>query len=98
MSTSGVLRLVALVLAGAVAGVTTAIIGVDLGLDLEGGARFVYALRVPEGADEDRLAAQARDVIASRIDAVGLRDVSLYARGGQIVLEVPGLDAETFEI
>ncbi|MBZ0119474.1 MAG: hypothetical protein K8H88_20965 [Sandaracinaceae bacterium] len=98
MSTSGVLRLVALVLAGAVAGVTTAIIGVDLGLDLEGGARFVYALRVPEGADEDRLAAQARDVIASRIDAVGLRDVSLYARGGQIVLEVPGLDAQTFEI
>ncbi|MDA1260405.1 MAG: protein translocase subunit SecD [Planctomycetota bacterium] len=76
----------------------------NLGLDLKGGARLVYAFNFQQALDdgqisEDEFVNQAQliqqmaDVFAKRLDSSGLLDVPVVPLGDdRIVIEVPGND------
>lgn len=76
----------------------------NLGLDLQGGARLVYAFDFEKAADEGwigqgelankpMLLQQMADVFAKRVDASGVADIPVIPQGdNQIVIEVPGKD------
>lgn len=77
----------------------------NLGLDLQGGARLVYAFNfekaVQDGAiheselaNKPMLQQQLADVFGKRVDQSGLLDISVVPQGdNQIVIEVPGKDS-----
>jgi SecD/SecF fusion protein len=81
----------------------------NLGLDLQGGARLVYKfdfaralnegqISAEEAADKSRLIQQIADVFAKRLDSSGLLDVPVVPLGDdRIVIEVPGDDAARLE-
>jgi preprotein translocase subunit SecD len=97
MSASGVLRLVFLALLGAMACLTTAVRGLSLGLDFEGGARLDYEVDAPIGADAPSLAARAQAVIAARVEALGISGASVRPREGTISVELPAGEPEQLE-
>jgi SecD/SecF fusion protein len=76
----------------------------NLGLDLQGGARLVYAFDFEEAAkrgdinpaelaNKPMLLQQMADVFSKRVDASGVADIPVVPQGdNQIVIEVPGKD------
>ena len=81
----------------------------NLGLDLQGGARLVYQfdfdkalqegqISAEEHANKAQLIEQMADVFAKRLDSSGLLDVPVVPLGDdRILIEVPGSDAEQLE-
>jgi SecD/SecF fusion protein len=70
---------------------------IRLGLDLQGGTRFVLQVDTSEiDADAARDAqARAIEVIRNRVDAMGVAEPVIYAEpGNRIVVEIPGLKTE----
>ncbi|HKE00524.1 MAG TPA: protein translocase subunit SecD, partial [Planctomycetota bacterium] len=85
-----------LLVAGAVALTFTK--GISLGADLEGGTRLVYSLPLEDikrddpNATPDEVVRRTLDVMAKRVDSLGLREISIVAHGDdEIVVELPGL-------
>ncbi len=80
---------------------------VNLGLDLQGGARIVYRLDFDKAVEEGQISANEdrtlvlQDTIAiflKRLDGSGLVDVPIYPQGEDgIVIEMPGKDAEVID-
>ena len=76
-----------------------------LGLDLEGGTRFVYSVDIDQAKKDGKLAPDAQDsevldtlitIISKRIDPNGVLDASISKAGEtQILIEIPGLDKES---
>ncbi len=60
-----------------------------LGLDLQGGASVVFEPTTP--VEGDRLE-QAIDIINARVNDFGAREPEIYEQGGNIVVELPGID------
>ena len=81
----------------------------NLGLDLQGGSRLVYAFDFQKAVDEGQLEPeelvnqaalleQMADVFQKRVDPDGLGDVPVVPQGSnQVVIEVPGLDQARIE-
>jgi protein-export membrane protein SecD len=78
----------------------------ELGLDLAGGLDLLYAVRPPAAAAPElapraplaELAARARDVLADRVDELGLAGATVQVQGersGQIRVQVPASDLAT---
>lgn len=73
---------------------------IKLGLDLQGGTRFVLQVDTAELEPDAARDAQARaiEVIRNRIDAMGVAEPVIYAEpGNRIVVEIPGLKTEDRE-
>ncbi|MCA8941471.1 MAG: protein translocase subunit SecD, partial [Planctomycetes bacterium] len=72
-------------------------LGIQLGLDLQGGQRFVYRLEFDEAQvrDEDpgQLQRQTLEIIRDRIDPDGVKEPVLVPLGSnRIAIEIPGVD------
>ena len=68
--------------------------GIQFGLDLEGGVRLVYQadLSSVEPGTEDQIMDGVIEVIANRINPLGVTEPNIERRGGdQIVVELPNL-------
>lgn len=73
---------------------------ITLGLDLQGGTRFVLQVDTSELDSEASRDAQSRaiEVIRNRVDAMGVAEPVIYAEpGNRIIVEIPGLQAEDRE-
>lgn len=73
---------------------------IKLGLDLQGGTRFVLQVDTTELEADAARDAQARaiEVIRNRVDAMGVAEPVIYAEpGNRIVVEIPGLKTEDRE-
>jgi preprotein translocase subunit SecD len=76
---------------------------IQRGLDLQGGLRLVYtvdlekagAARSETRAEEIREA--SIEIIRRRVDNLGLAEPNIMKRGGEIVVELPGVKPEDFE-
>jgi len=64
------------------------------GLDFEGGAQLVYSIDVPEDADRDEALSMVIDIIGDRLDDTDVT-AAVFRRGDDVVVELPGVDAET---
>ena len=74
----------------------------QLGMDLKGGARIVYAFDFEQALDDGQISQaefdnkestlrQMADVFLKRLDATGLADIPVYPQGdNQLVIELPG--------
>ena len=73
---------------------------VKLGLDLQGGTRFVLQVDTSELDSDASRDAQSRalEVIRNRVDAMGVSEPVIYTEpGNRIVVEIPGLKTEDRE-
>ncbi len=73
---------------------------IRLGLDLQGGTRFVLQVDTSEIEADAARDAQARaiEVIRNRVDAMGVAEPVIYAEpGNRIIVEIPGLKTEDRE-
>ncbi|HMP74687.1 MAG TPA: protein translocase subunit SecD [Kiritimatiellia bacterium] len=71
-----------------------------LGLDLQGGTRYVLQVDSSELDSDAARDAQARaiEVIRNRVDAMGMAEPVIYAEpGNRIIVEIPGLATEDRE-
>ena len=71
-----------------------------LGLDLQGGTRYVLQVDTTELDTDAARDAQARaiEVIRNRVDAMGMAEPVIYAEpGNRIIVEIPGLATEDRE-
>ncbi len=95
-------KIAGIVFFSALAAIALFVYPLNLGLDLEGGARLVYAfdfqkavergeLHPDELIDQDALLDQLASVFNARVDASGVKDIPVTPLGtNQIVIEVPG--------
>jgi len=70
-------------------------LGLQLGIDLQGGTELVYRIDRNKVAPSKRgtVLEDVKSVIASRFDAFGLKEISIATAGSdQIVLQLPGFD------
>src|SRR5690349_9253706 len=66
-----------------------------LGIDLQGGTRVVLTARTETGATPSREAlGQARAIIESRVNGIGVGGTEVVLDGSQIVITVPGEGGE----
>ncbi|RMH01265.1 MAG: protein translocase subunit SecD [Planctomycetota bacterium] len=76
---------------------------VNLGLDLQGGARIVYTLPEEEadlqaGESMAQIVNETIQVFLKRLDGSGMKDVAIYPEGDDgIVVEMPGRNKEELE-
>jgi preprotein translocase subunit SecD len=73
---------------------------VKLGLDLQGGTRFVLQVDTSELDSDASRDAQSRalEVIRNRVDAMGVSEPVIYTEpGNRIIVEIPGLKTEDRE-
>lgn len=73
---------------------------VKLGLDLQGGTRFVLQVDTSELSSDASHDAQSRalEVIRNRVDAMGVSEPVIYTEpGDRIIVEIPGLKTEDRE-
>ncbi|HJM39680.1 MAG TPA: protein translocase subunit SecD, partial [Planctomycetota bacterium] len=80
---------------------------VNLGLDLQGGARMVYRLDFDKAQEEGQISPfedrqlvlqDTIQIFLKRLDGSGMREVPIYPQGEEsIVIELPGRDAEAIE-
>lgn len=73
---------------------------IRLGLDLQGGTRFVLQVDTADMEPDAARDAQARaiEVIRNRVDAMGVAEPVIYAEpGNRIIVEIPGLKTEDRE-
>lgn len=61
-----------------------------LGLDLQGGVSVVYEPVTP--VDDDEQLDQAVDIIRNRIDGLGVAEPEITRQGGNILVQLPGVD------
>jgi SecD/SecF fusion protein len=72
-------------------------LGIQFGLDLKGGSRFVYRLEFDEaqvqGEDQAQLLRQTIEILRDRIDPDGVIEPVIRAEGvDRIVIEIPGVE------
>ena len=75
------------------------IVPVERGIDLQGGTELTYALDLSriEG-DRGTIAEDVKDTIAKRLNAYGLKEVSVSVQGvDQLVVQVPGTETQSVE-
>ncbi|MDP6850568.1 MAG: protein translocase subunit SecD [Planctomycetota bacterium] len=80
---------------------------VNLGLDLQGGARMVYRLNFDKAQEEGQISPledrqlvlqDTIQIFLKRLDGSGMKEVPIYPQGEEsIVIELPGHDAEAIE-
>jgi SecD/SecF fusion protein len=73
---------------------------IKLGLDLQGGTRFVLEVDTSELEADAAKDAQPRalEVIRNRVDAMGIAEPVIYTEpGNRIIVEIPGMKAEDRE-
>ncbi|MDX1890858.1 protein translocase subunit SecD [Mycolicibacterium sp. 050158] len=64
-----------------------------LGIDLQGGTRVTLTARTPDGSRPTRESlAQAQEIIASRVDGLGVSGSEVVVDGDNLVITVPGND------
>lgn len=67
------------------------------GLDLQGGASWVYRVDVPDGVDARDAAVQATEVVRNRLEAAEL-DAMVTSRSDSVIVELSGADAEEVHV
>jgi SecD/SecF fusion protein len=75
------------------------IVPIERGIDLQGGTELTYALDLSriEG-DRGSIAEDVKDTIAKRLNAYGLKEVSVSVQGvDQLVVQVPGTETQSVE-
>ncbi len=82
--------IIALIIGGSLYFITTG--NYRLGIDLSGGTELTYELDLSRLAEEGpAVAEQVKDIVASRLDAFGLREISIAVQGGnRLVVQLPG--------
>jgi SecD/SecF fusion protein len=72
---------------------------IQLGIDLQGGTELVYQLDLRRIADEpSAVANEVKDIIARRLDAYGLKEISIAVEGqNRLVVQLPGFDPQGVE-
>jgi preprotein translocase subunit SecD len=66
-----------------------------LGIDLQGGTRVTLTARTPDGTAPTREALmQAQQIIASRVDGLGVSGSEVVIDGDNLVITVPGNDGD----
>ncbi|MGB3482025.1 MAG: protein translocase subunit SecD, partial [Mycobacterium sp.] len=64
-----------------------------LGIDLQGGTRVTLTARTPDGSAPTRESLnQAQQIIASRVDGLGVSGSEVVIDGDNLVITVPGTD------
>jgi preprotein translocase subunit SecD len=64
-----------------------------LGIDLQGGTRVTLTARTPDGSPPSRESLnQAQEIIASRVDGLGVSGSEVVVDGDNLVITVPGND------
>ncbi len=67
--------------------------GPKLGIDLQGGTRVTLTARTPDGSAPTRDSLlQAKDIISSRVDGLGVSGSEVVIDGDNLVITVPGND------
>ncbi|QDQ97562.1 protein translocase subunit SecD [Tomitella fengzijianii] len=67
----------------------------QLGIDLQGGTSVTLTARTPDGSSpSDESLDQARKIIESRVNGLGVSGASVVVDGDNIVITVPGSDGE----
>jgi preprotein translocase subunit SecD len=82
------LLFIVLVAAGSLAAALVTDTTPQLGLDLQGGVSVV--LQPTEPASDEALS-QAREIIRSRVDALGVAEPEIVQQGDSIVVDLPGV-------
>ncbi|MFT7838666.1 protein translocase subunit SecD [Saccharothrix sp. BKS2] len=66
-----------------------------LGIDLQGGTRVTLTARAPDGqAPSDESLDQARELIETRVNGLGVLGAEVVRDGSNLVITVPGSDSE----
>ncbi|MFD7658246.1 protein translocase subunit SecD [Actinosynnema sp. NPDC059797] len=66
-----------------------------LGIDLQGGTRVTLTARAPDGqAPSDEALNQARELIETRVNGLGVGGAEVVRDGDNLVITVPGSDSE----
>lgn len=69
-----------------------------LGLDLEGGVSVIYSPVLQEGEEEpddfDEVLDETVEVIRNRVDSLGVAEPDITRQGGEILVQLPGIDDE----
>ncbi|RKT53915.1 protein translocase subunit SecD [Saccharothrix australiensis] len=66
-----------------------------LGIDLQGGTRVTLTARAPDGqTPTDQALDQARDLIETRVNGLGVSGAEVVRDGTNLVITVPGADSE----
>jgi len=82
------LLFIVLAAAGSLAAVLVTDTTPQLGLDLQGGVSVVLQ---PTEAASDEAISQAREIIRSRVDALGVAEPEIVRQGDSIVVQLPGV-------
>ncbi|MBI4584025.1 MAG: protein translocase subunit SecD [Planctomycetes bacterium] len=73
----------------------------QLGIDLQGGTELIYQLDLKNleySADTAHLAETVKDLVAGRLDGLGLKEIFIATQGSdRIVVQLPGADSQTIE-
>ena len=89
---------ISLLIVGALAASLLAGTTPRLGLDLEGGVSVIYSPVLQEGAEEpedfDEVLDETVEVIRNRVDALGVAEPEITRQGGEILVQLPGIDNE----
>jgi preprotein translocase subunit SecD len=66
-----------------------------LGIDLQGGTRVILTARTPDGAEPSRESLQqARQIIGTRVNGIGVSGAEVVLDGSNVVITVPGDEGE----
>jgi preprotein translocase subunit SecD len=66
-----------------------------LGIDLQGGTRVILTARTPDGAEPSRESLQqARQIIETRVNGIGVSGAEVVLDGSNVVITVPGDEGE----
>ncbi|PRX46148.1 preprotein translocase subunit SecD [Prauserella shujinwangii] len=66
-----------------------------LGIDLQGGTRVTLTARTPDGSDPTReQLSQARQIIETRVNGIGVSGAEVVLDGDNVVITVPGEEGE----
>ncbi|RZQ65557.1 protein translocase subunit SecD [Amycolatopsis suaedae] len=66
-----------------------------LGIDLQGGTRVTLTARTPDGAEPSRESlAQAKQIIETRVNGIGVAGTEVVLDGNNVVITVPGEQGE----
>jgi SecD/SecF fusion protein len=71
---------------------------IQLGIDLQGGTELTYKLDLSHIArDRAQVTEEVKDIIAKRLNAYGLKEISVAAVKGQdqLVIQLPGTDSQS---
>lgn len=71
----------------------------QLGIDLRGGTELIYQLDLSRiERDRAQVSQEVKDIIAKRLNAYGLKELSVSAQGeDRLVIQLPGTDSQAVE-